>query len=671
MANNNKTIFQRLSNIVTGAGNGSMSYTDPSPRHITASYTVNPKNDVIASFKTKEERDQKLAQMKQQMFLARQWVKTGYETSMERLPGATQVKVMYRDADLMDMWPEINAALHIISEEATTIDRRGEMLHVYSKSERIRSILNDLFNNRLDMKITLPMVVRATVKYGNEFMFLNIDDKNGVRGWRELPVHEMTRIENGMSNGYGGATGLYNLKPDEVKFVWEGHNENTPFKNWQVAHFRLVKDSIYLPYGCSHLNGARRHWRLLSMMEDAMLIYRLERSSERKIFKVDVGLIDEADVPAFINAFADKFKRAPMIDPATGQVDLRKNFLDATQDLFIPVRPGGQNLSTVEAFPSSANQTAMDDIEYISSKILSLLRVPKTFLNFQEAQGKGQNLSLMDVRFARMINSIQQAILMELNKIAVIHLALLGFDRSEWTNFTLSLNNPSSQIEMMEIEAMTKRVTLAASLLADQGDGVPHLASWKWVQKEVFGRTDAEIHEMLCDMRLEKGLVGELELTSQIIRRTGVFDPTDRIYGTPGAQYSAPSDGQQGGPGSPSGGMPMGGGFGDDLGGDELGDMGEPGASDEGDVSGIEGGQPLEQMGGEPLQETRNGGDMANILKNAGLFTDKYLSSLGRSETMSVHVPVADDTFMVNEEIDSIVNGIEELNRTKDNIIND
>ena len=160
------------------------------------------------------------------------------------------------------------------------------------------------------------------------------------------------------------------------------------------------------------------------MMEDAMLLYRLERSIERRIFKVNVGLIDDADVPAYVQEFMNTVKRAPIIDPQTGQLDLRKNFLDVSADYVIPVR-NQQDPSSIDTLQSAQNPTSMDDINYMETKILAALRIPKTFLNFQEAQGKGQNLSLLDIRFNRTVNRVQQAILMELNKIAIIHLYLL------------------------------------------------------------------------------------------------------------------------------------------------------------------------------------------------------------------------------------------------------
>ena len=294
MANEKPTVFQRLRNVMISMGAGSSE-----ARRQPVSYDIQmPQSEVLYAFDNKEARDQKLLQLKQQKLLSYQWRKNGYESSMAALAGSTQVRVMYRDVDLMDQWPEIHSGLDILSEEATTL-KKGKMLNVYSKSERIKAVLEDLFVNRLDIMMMLPMITRDTCKYGNEFMFLNIDQNEGIIGWRRLDVYSMRRLENGIENAYGGpapSANLYNLKPDEVKFIWEGHNEQTPYQSWQVAHFRLIKDSIFLPYGISYLNGARRHWRMLSMLEDAIFLHRLERSVERRIFKVNVGNIDEADV---------------------------------------------------------------------------------------------------------------------------------------------------------------------------------------------------------------------------------------------------------------------------------------------------------------------------------------------------------------------------------------
>ena len=638
---NNLTILQRLSNVVSHKNDGVTSNINN-----IVNYNLTPKNDnVLYSFKTQEERDTKLRQIKQEKLLAHQWKKIAQDSMMTTAVGLNQVKVMYRDADLMDQFPEINSGLHVLAEEATTIDIHGKMLHVYSTSQRIKSILEDLFENRLNINVELPMITRATCKYGNEFMFLNIDPKEGVMGWRELNVHQVNRMEYGSVGSYGG--GSVNMQsssnPNDVKFVWEGHNESTPYQSWQVAHFRLIKDSLYLPYGVSWLNGARRHWRMLSMMEDAMLLYRLERSIERRIFKVNVGLIDDADVPAFLQDFMNTVKRAPIIDAATGQIDLRKNFLDVSADYVIPVRPG-QDPTSIDTLQSAQNQTSMDDIQYIENKILSILRVPKSFLNFQEAQGKGQNLSLVDIRFNRTVNAIQQAILMELNKIAIIHLYLLGFS-DEITNFTLTLNNPSNQIEAVELENLTKRITAASSALAEQGGGIP-LMSWHQVQKEIMGKTDEEISTILNEIRIEAALANELQMTTQIIEKTGLFDKADRLYGKPGAKYQPMQQGEEGGfgggGGAPMGGMDMGGDFGGDLEG-----LGEPGSEDMGDIGGEEGSEDLESM---PLNEIRSN----NLWK-------LYNNMLNKEKINYNKRPeILNENLMINESLNTT---LEELSR--------
>lgn len=638
-----KNRLQTLSDVMIGVTRG---YPSPTAPAKSAVYNIAPSSEVIFSTNDKAERDAKLKELKQQRMLAYQWQKIGYETSMEQMAGATQVKVMYRDADLMDAWPEIGRALTIVSDEATTINSKGKILNIYSKSPRIKAVLEDLFVNRLDFNLWSKTIMRATAKYGNEFMFLNIDAEKGITGWRELPVHEITRLENGMLNAYSGtyasAAVSQNIKPDDVKFVWEGHNQQIPYKSWQVAHFRLINDSLYLPYGVSWLNHSRRHWRMLSMMEDGMLLYRLERSVERRIFKVNVGLIDDNDVPAFLQEFMNNIKRAPIIDPQTGQIDLRKNFLDVSADYVIPVRPG-QDPTSIDNLASAQNITSMDDINFMENKVLCGLGVPKSYLNFQEPQGKGQNLSILDIRFSRTVNSLQQAVIMELNKIAIIHLHILGYD-DDLTNFTLSLNNPSNQIEMMELDNLLKRINAATAALAEQGGGIP-LMSWHQVQRDILGRSDSEIAETLDEIRLEAAVAVEIQRTPEIIKKTHIFDNVDNIYGELGAEYSATPPGQEGGLGG--GGLgggggaampPMGEGF-----GDELGDIGEPGADD----TGMEGGEEAST----PLAESQ------------GKYVDRYLKMLRKNteEVRNERVAILDKNFLINEELNSAIKDLEML----------
>ena len=669
------TIFQRLNTLLFGNDSGVSSEM--------TKYNSPNSNDygdaILFSTNDKNEYERRLAQYKQQKLLSYQWVKANNDSATDNLPAQTAVKLMYRDADLMDGTPEIGAALDVISDEATTVGSDGQMLHIYSKSKRIKSILEDLFYNRLNIHLTLPMIARALTKYGNEYMLLNIDKDNGVKGWRQLPVHEMTRVENGFSvaNAPYAKTirQVGEQRTDETLFIWEGHNESMPYKKWQVAHFRLLNDSFYLPYGCSHLHKARRAWRMWSMMEDAMLIYRLDKSVERRVFKIYVGAIDDQDVPAFIQKMANNFKRTPIIDPQTGQVDLRKNFLDTSTDFFIPVRD--PNAPTpIEALPSAQNATSMDDLQYMQNKILSALRVPKQFLNFQDPQGKGQNLALGDIRFARMITRIQQYLILELNKIAIIHLYILGLT-DDMTNFALSLNNPSAQIEATELEDTSKRIQTLQTALSDPGNGIP-VMSLHMGLKKIMKMSDAEIKDMLNEIRLEKAIAAELQMTSAIIKKTGTFDKVDRIYGDYEAlmhpekvQAMATNQDMMGGSNLPGGGM-MGAGGGL-LGSESLGSSSDLDFGSEGFENGNEGltdmqnapnadqGLPVESLTQKrkPLLNERH-----NEIKSA---IDQYFDLLTKSEELSEGVEKMNDIDTINQTIDDKVsNTLNEI----DDIIN-
>ena len=622
MPQNNTTIFQRINQVFRGTTNNSVSDT------FIKSQDLSARDQVLFSTNDRSEYEKRLETYKQQKYLAYQWKKAGADNALESLAGYNAVKLMYRDVDLMDGTCEIGTALDIISEESCPINSKGFMLNVKSKSQRTKSILEDLFVNRLHIYTELPMIARHMCKYGNTFELLNIDKDNGVMGWMMMPVYEVDREENGYGSTYTSTVpqATTDIKPDEVRFVWKGHNGDNPYFNWQVAHFRLLNDSFFLPYGVSMLHKARRAWRMWSMMEDAMLIWRLDKAIERRVFKIYVGAIDDADVPAYINEIANNFKRTQIIDPMTGQIDLRKNFLDVSSDYFIPVRREDAP-NPIETLQGANSQVQMEDIEYMQNKIFAAMRVPKSFLNFQEAQGKGQNLSFLDIRFSRMINRIQQFLLMELNKIAMIHLYLMGL-ADEINNFSLTLNNPSSQIEAQELDDLQKRLTAMQTALTDPGIGMP-MMSFHRALKEIMKMSDAEIRDMFNEIRLEKAMAAELQATANIIKHTGMFDIADRIYGDYEAihnpqQQQAAAGGEDDGMGGGGGAL---GGLGGDM-GDEGMDIGEPGADETGDLGGDAG---ATDMGGAP--DADNGGTLMESRKRGEIksFTKKYFDLLAES----------------------------------------
>ena len=1143
MANRLTTVFQNLDSAINGNWDKSTSVQP----HVN-SYNVGKGSDIIFKTDDKVEYAKTKLELQQNNYLKDRWVKANIDLSVQAFNGLNNLKLMYRDADLMDQFPEIGAALNIYSEEATCIspDKGGHVVNVYSKSERIKSILEDLFINRLDLQTMAVMVIRGMCKYGNQFMLLNIDNKNGVMGWRQLPVYNVERLENGISNPYGSAGTYYAQQTKQnndlsTQFIWmDDNNGQVPFRNWQIGHFRLINNSLFLPYGMSILNPARRHWLMLSRMEDMMLLYRLERSIERRVYKIFVGAIDDADVQAYVQEVANNFKRTPLIDPKTGQIDLRKNilpvhkdtpiplldgrtitikelsdeikegkenyvysiqdnthqivpgkitwcdknytteklykitldddtycimagehevimrdgskkradllnegesvmpfytknesldkryvseyqqiynpnsgkyefthrlvasqidssnvterskvvhhcdfnrfnnspsnlkwmgwnehrdyhnrlikenteirrnaasaawkdeerrkihlrnltvmfndsiwnqienaiieekvwnrdtllkfsknnlidvlllvnsnerlhrnkfisktilnhqisilgfktiteYLDETakrlgcklpsvvysekkseqgklnnsakyfkgirettkkieksnnpkhhnygrkpintlylddkvwngirlyllnnrnasngmvvsylknefldyikelsplcpnkdkitisrnflkrklmekgfqsldeykesifknhkivsievidgddvycmtvvglngeddrhnfalrtwysdgsvcengmfvsnctnEDIFLPVRTPDAP-TPIDTLSAAQNLTAMDDIKFVQNKVLTALQIPKTFLNFEETAGDGKNLALMDIRFTRTINRIQQAFLMELNKIASIHLYLLGFT-DDLANFSLTMTNPSTQAEQLQIENMQKKIATLRDAVSDPGTGIPAMSMQRGL-REILKWSDKDIQTNLEEIRLEKALAAELEKTSQIIKQTGIFDIVDRMYGEPGAKYQDDQQ-QQGGEGGE--GMPGGGGGGMDFGGGDMGDLGNPGAEEEGAINGVEGEMDMGTAGGDMGAAPEGGAPTEEVPMESVLSRKPNLLETKKAllaETSYKRADIYDKTLMINEEFDKMLNSLNEYQTNKDN----
>jgi hypothetical protein len=299
------------------------------------------------------------------------------------------------------------------------------------------------------------------------------------------------------------------------------------FNTWEIAHFRLLGDDRKLPYGTSMLEKARRTWKQLVLAEDAMLIYRTSRAPERRVFKVFVGNMDDADIEPYVQRFANRFKRQPIVDDQTGNVDLRYNQMAVDQDYFVPVRDVAQ-ASPIETLDGAKNLSEIADIEYIQKKLVTALRIPKAFLGFEEVVGDGKNLSLQDIRFARTINRIQNSMLAELNKIAIIHLFILGFE-DEISNFTLGLSNPSTQADLLKIDVWKEKVLLYKDMVTKIEGIAP--ASASWAKKHILGFSDEDIKLDLQQQRIQTAIAKEIELTPEVIKHTGFFDQLDKLYG--------------------------------------------------------------------------------------------------------------------------------------------
>jgi hypothetical protein len=503
MAENNLTIFQKLTKVF-----GFQGKTKEEPPSFTFS------KDELLRTDSKEEYEKALLQAQQSTYIADKWTKLDqslYQQSVYYEPNRLSA---YYDYESMEFTPEISAALDIYAEESTTMSEKGEILTVYSESKRIKAILEDLFKEKLDINTNLQMWARGMCKYGDDFVYLKVDPEKGVVGCQQLPNIEIDRIEGSSASGKNLAPVPQDSKlpTRELRFSWK--NKDMEFQAWEIAHFRILGDDRKLPYGTSMLDKIRRIWKQLLLAEDAMLIYRTSRAPERRVFKVFVGNMDDKDIEPYVQRVANKFKRDTVVDQKNGQVDMRYNQMAVDQDYFIPVRDPAQT-NPIETLAGAANLGEIADIEYIQKKMLAALRIPKAFLGFEEVVGDGKNLALMDIRFARTINRIQKSLIQELNKIALIHLYLLGLE-DELHNFSLSLTNPSSQSDLLKIEQWKEKITLYKDATSDQSQLGILPVSHTWAKKNILGFSDNEVILDLQQQRLERAIGGELAATATI-----------------------------------------------------------------------------------------------------------------------------------------------------------
>ena len=395
---------------------------------------------------------------------------------------------LFRDYESMDNDSIIASALDIYADESTMKSEYGNVLEINTDNDQVFKILHNLYYDIINIEFNLWPWIRNMCKYGDHFLKLDISEKYGITNVEPLSVYDVTRLEN---------TDPEN--PEYVKFKLERstsdqgtqrHISSTldEFENYEVAHFRLLSDSNYLPYGKSMIESGRKTWKQLSLMEDAMLIHRIMRAPEKRIFKIDIGNIPPAEVDNYMNQIIDKMKKAPVIDKNTGEYNLKYNMQNITEDFFLPVR-GGDSGTQIDTTPGLTYES-IDDIDYLKNKLLASLRIPKPYLGFDENVGEKATLAAEDVRFARTIERIQRITISELMKIGIVHLYAQGFKDEELINFDLDLMNPSTIYEQEKLSLWTEKTGLASSMLSDG------IISSEWIYKNIFNFTDEEVKEM-------------------------------------------------------------------------------------------------------------------------------------------------------------------------------
>lgn len=382
----------------------------------------------------------------------------------------------YSDFSEMETTPEIASALDIYAEETVSPDEHGKVLHIYSEDRKIQEHLDNLFYDVLNVEFNLVMWVRNLCKYGDFFLFNDISPEYGVINAYPISISEMEREE-----------GFDPDDPMAVRFRWATQG-NQLLENWQVSHFRLLGNDAFLPYGSSVLEAARRIWRQLILIEDAMLVYRVIRAPERRVFYIDVGNVPPEDVANYLEQAQTSLKRNQIIDKDNGKVDLRYNPLSVDEDYFLPVR-GGESGTRIDTLAGGQNTAAIEDVEYIQKKLFAALKIPRAYLGYDEDVGAKATLAQEDIRFSRTIQRIQKTIISELNKLAMIHLYCHGYEGEELADFELHLSNPSTIAQQQKLELIRTRFEIAAA--APEGS-----VSRGWVQKNVLGLTDDEMEKI-------------------------------------------------------------------------------------------------------------------------------------------------------------------------------
>jgi hypothetical protein len=396
---------------------------------------------------------------------------------------------LYSDYEAMDYDSLISPALDIISEESTLKNEYGDVLTIKSSNENVKRVLHNLFYDVLNIEFNLPSWVRQMCKYGDFYLHLQISEKFGIYNVLPLSVYQVVREE-----------GTDPENPSYVQFILDPNglsqsntysarrSDQMKLENYEVAHFRLLSDASYLPYGRSYLEPARKVFKQLILMEDAMLIHRIMRAPEKRVFYMNVGGIPPNEIDSYMEKTVAKMKKTPYIDQATGDYNLKFNIQNMTEDFYIPVR--GNDTSTKIDTTKGLDYDGIQDIEYLRNRMLAALKIPKAFLGYDENLEGKSTIAALDIRFARTVERLQRTIVSELQKIALVHLYTQGFTDADLVDFELSLTGPSIIFEQEKTELYKAKVELANSITDKK------ILSSDFIYKNIFNLSDAEMdHE--------------------------------------------------------------------------------------------------------------------------------------------------------------------------------
>jgi hypothetical protein len=432
---------------------------------------------------------------------------------------------LYTDYEAMDTESIIASALDIIADEATLKNETHEVLQIRSADENIQRILYNLFYDVLNVEFNLWMWIRNMCKYGDFYLHLEIAEKFGVYTVMPLSVYDMIR-EEGMDPQNPS---YVCFKIDPMVIAAGGINSRVKdrdgkikFENYEIAHFRLLTDANYLPYGRSYIEPARKTYKQYVLMKDAMLLHRITRAPEKRVFYVDIGNMPPAEVDGYMERLKQKMQKTPYIDKNTGEYNLKYNMMNVMEDFYIPQR--GANSNTKIDTIKGLEYNAIDDVNFLRDEMLAALKVPKAFFGFEKDLTGKATLAAEDIRFARTVERIQRIVVSELYKIALVHLYTQGFDGDALNNFDLSLTVPSIIYEQEKVALWKEKIALAKDMQDTK------LIPSDWIYDNVFQFSEDqydEYRDLVAEDMKRNFRLGQIENEGNDPSKSG------QSYGTP------------------------------------------------------------------------------------------------------------------------------------------
>jgi hypothetical protein len=399
---------------------------------------------------------------------------------------------LYSDYEAMDTDAIIASTLDILADESTLKSAVGEVLSIKSSDENIQRVLYNLYYDVLNIEFNLWSWVRNMCKYGDFFLKLEISEKFGVYNVLPYTVYHMVRHEGMDKEDPTKVT--FSIDPDglaassDPNYIPNNNKSVISLDNYEVAHFRLLSDTNYLPYGRSYIEPARKIYKQLTLMEDAMLIHRIMRAPEKRMFYINVGSIPPNEVEQFMQKTINSIKKTPYVDPQTGQYNLKFNMQNMMEDFYLPVR-GGDTSTKIDT-TKGLEYDGTNDIEYLRDKMFAALKVPKAYFGYEKDLTGKATLAAEDIRFARTVERLQRIVESELTKIGLVHLYAQGFDKESLVNFEIKLTTPSIIYEQEKVALWKEKVDLATQMQATK------LFSSDYIYDMLFDISEDSYNEM-------------------------------------------------------------------------------------------------------------------------------------------------------------------------------